>query len=256
MIRRKKNGGWILITQHDHAELSGQIMTHWGNSEFARPNPYDEVLFAVREHDSGWKEWDSLPKINPDTGYPANFTEMSFQDQDDIWRKCYKPYSQDQPYASCLVALHFSKFSRNNLRKDPGNQVAESLHRELKEFVANGLNLQISNGNIEEIPSEIIKNLKLLQIGDIISLALCHGWKSIEITEVPYDYNGSETTLQIKSEDGFNYTVTPYPFDEPALKFSIQVRSLHSKTFSGDEELREMLSASRYENLDFTIRKG
>ncbi len=256
MIRRDINGGWILITQHDHAELSGQIMTHWGNDMFVRPEPYDQVLFAVREHDSGWKEWDSLPKINTETGYPANFTEMSFEDQGDIWRRCYKPYSQDQPYASCLVALHFSKFSRNNLRKDPGNQVAESLHKELKEYVADGFNLQISDGNLKQIPNDVIKNLKLLQIGDIISLALCHGWRSVEITEVPYNYRGSETTLHIESGDGFNYTVTPYPFDEPVLKFSIQSRSLQSKTFSDDEELREKLSASRYENLDFTIRKG
>lgn len=256
MIRREKNGGWFLITQHDHAELSGRIMTHWGNGEFAKPSPYDEVLFAVREHDSGWKEWDTLPKINLETGYPANFTEMSFEDQGDIWRRCYKPYSENNPYASCLVALHFSKFSRNNLKKDPGNQIAESLHKELKEFVANGLNLQIVDGNLTEIPYEIIKNLKLLQIGDILSLALCHGWRSVEITEVPYDYKGSETTLQIKSEDGFNYTISPYPLDESPLRFSIQGRSLDSKTFIDDEELREKLNASRYENIDFTIRKG
>ena len=245
-------GGWILITQHDHAELSGQIMTHWGNEVFVRPHPYDEVLFAVREHDSGWKEWDSLPKINPETGYPANFTEMSFEDQGDIWRRCYKPYSQDHTYASILVALHFSKFNRNNLRKDPGNKIAESLHKELKHFVAEKLNLEVSNDIIKEIPSEIIKNLKLLQIGDIISLALCHGWRSVEITEVPYDYSGSEATIHIESEDGFNYTVAPYPFDESTLKFSIQGRSLDNKTFSDDEELREKLNTSKYENLDFT----
>ena len=256
MIRRDINGGWILITQHDHAELSGQIMTHWGNDMFVRPEPYDEVLFAVREHDSGWKDWDSLPKINPETGYPANFTEMSFEDQGDIWRRCYKPYSQDQPYASCLVALHFSKFSRNNLRKDPGNQVAESLHKELKKYVADGFNLQISDGNLKEIPNDVIKNLKLLQIGDIVSLALCHGWRSVEITEVPYNYRGSETTLHIESEDGFSYTVTPYPFDELNISFSIKGKEIDRKTFSNDQELRVAIEDSPDTNLDFTIRKG
>lgn len=256
MIRREINGGWILITQHDHAELSGQIMTHWGNSEFSKPDPYDEVLYAVREHDSGWKEWDSLPKINPETGYPANFTEMSFQDQGDIWRRCYNPYSKDKPYASCLVALHFSKFSRNNLRKDPGNQVAKSLHKELKEFVADGLNLQISDGNLKQIPNDVIKNLKLLQIGDIISLALCHGWRSVEITEVPYDYRGSETTLHIESGDGFNYSVAPFPFDELNLSFSIKGREIDRKTFSSDQELRDAIENSTDTSLDFTINKG
>lgn len=256
MIRRENNGGWILITQHDHAQLSGEIMTHWGNDKFHKPEPYDQVLFAVREHDSGWKDWDSKPKINPESGYPANFTEMSFEDQGDIWRRCYRPYSEEQPYASCLVALHFSKFSRNNLRKEPGNQVAKSLHKELKEFVANGLNLEISNGNIKEIPQEVLYNLKLLQIGDIISLALCHGWRSVEITEVPYDYKGSETTLLIKSEDGVNYTITPYPFDEPTISCNIKGKHIDRKTFSNDQELRDAIEASLDTFLDFTINKG
>ncbi len=256
MIRRENNGGWILITQHDHAQLSGEIMTHWGNDKFHRPEPYDEVLFAVREHDSGWKEWDSKPKINTESGYPANFTEMSFVDQGDIWRRCYKPYSQDNPYAACLVALHFSKFSRNNLRKEPGNQVAEALHKELKEFVANGLNLQLSNGNLKEIPNEVSRNLKLLQIGDIISLALCHGWRSVEITEVPYDLNGKEITLLIQSEEGFNHTVTPYPFDEPTMNFSIKGKNLYRKTFENDQELRNSIATSKDAYLDFTINRG
>ena len=78
----------------------------------------------------------------------------------------------------------------------------------------------------------------------------------MEITEVPYDYSGSEATIHIESEDGFNYTVAPYPFDESTLKFSVQGRSLDNKTFSDDEELREKLNTSKYENLDFTIRNG
>ena len=256
MIRRENNGGWILITQHDHALLSGEIMTHWGNRKFMRPDPYDDVLFAVREHDSGWKQWDSMPKINTESGYPANFTEMSIEDQGDIWRRCYKPYSGEQPYASCLVALHFSKFCINNLRKDPGNKIAESLHRELNEYVANGLGLELSDGSLENIPSSVIKNLKLLQIGDIISLSLCHGWKSVEITEVPSDYKSSLTTLHIDSEDGFNYKISPYPFDETQLNFSINGKKIDRKTFTSDQDLRGAIETSSYECLDFTINKG
>ncbi len=256
MIRRDNESGWVLITQHDHAGLAGEIMTHWGNDNFMRPEPYDEVLFAVKEHDSGWKEWDSEPKVDPETGYPANFTEMSFEDQADIWRRCYKPYSIDNPYASCLVAMHFSKFNRNNLRKEPGNKIAECLDKEFKEFIAGKLSHEASADNLVEIPSNVIKNLTLLQIGDIISLALCHGWRSTEITEVPYDYNGSETALLIRSEDGFNYTVTPYPFDEPLLKFSIRGRILDKKTFSNDHELRDEIKRSEVINLDFTLREG
>ncbi len=96
----------------------------------------------------------------------------------------------------------------------------------------------------------------MLQIGDIISLALCHGWRSIEITEVHYDLNGSETNLLIESEDGFNYTVTPYPFYDPTMNFSIKGKNLDRKTFAGDQELRWAIAASTDIYLDFTINKG
>jgi len=256
MIRREKNDGWILITQHDHASLSGQIMTHWGNSEFAKPKPYDEVLFALTEHDSGWKDWDSMPKINPENGYPANFVEMSSQDQCEIWSRCYKSHSSTHPYASSLIALHFSKFNQSNIRKAPDNQQAKSLQNDIMLYIAEKLDIDVSNVSVEKIPHEVRTNLKLLQIGDIISLTLCHGWRSIEITEVPFDYNGSQVTLKMESQDGFNYKIAPYPFHESNLKFNIKGKKLDKKTFPDDEELRERLNISNYETLDFTIRKG
>ncbi|MCK5710746.1 MAG: DUF3891 family protein [Deltaproteobacteria bacterium] len=256
MIRREKNNGWILITQYDHAGLAGQVMTHWGNGEFAKPAPYDEVLFALREHDSGWKEWDSMPKINPETGYPANFTEMSPHEQYEIWSRCYKLYAATHLYASCLIALHFSKFNQSNIRKNPDLELPKSLQNDMMRFVAEKLDIDVSNVSLEKIPDEVRTNLKLLQIGDIISLTLCHGWRSIEITEAPFDYNGSETTMRMESHDGFNYQITPYPFCDLSLKFSIKGKKLDTRTFSDDEELRERLNNSSYETLDFTIGKG
>jgi hypothetical protein len=123
-------------------------------------------------------------------------------------------------------------------------------------FVAEKLDIDVSNISVKKVPDEIRTNLKLLQIGDIISLTLCNGWRSIEITEVPLDYSGSETTLKMESQDGFNYTIAPYPFCDSSLKFSIKGKKLDRKTFSDDEEFRERLSNSNYETLDFTIRKG
>jgi len=256
MIRRDKNGGWILIVQHDHALLSGQIMAKWGNEDFVKPDPCDEVLFAVREHDSGWGQWDSKPKINPENGYPANFTEMSPHEQSVIWGECYRSHSSKHSYASALIALHFLKFNGNNLKKDPDNKQLKLLQIDIKDFISKELNINISNSNSDVIPDEIKVNLKMLQIGDIISLALCHGWRSIEITETPIDYNGSETTLNIESEDGFNYTITPYPFDEPYLEFHVTGKNIDRKSFLNDQELRDIIKITKDESLDFTIRKS
>ena len=125
MIRREVKDGWILISQHDHAELSAEIMKHWGNNELARPD--NEVLFAIEEHDNGWKEWDTSPKINSVSQYPMNFLELSSSDQSEIWRRCFRRHSAKHPYASALIALHFGKLNEKSLNKSSNNGLARAL---------------------------------------------------------------------------------------------------------------------------------
>ena len=251
MIRRDENNSWLLITQHDHAGLAGEIMEYWGNESFSGPEPRDEVLFAIRQHDSGWKEWDAFPKIEPGSGHPANFMEMDSADHSEIWERSFRGYGAEHSYAAALTALHFARFNQRTLDKDPSDKSALRLKEEIKQFIADKLGVELG----VDIPMDVKVNLKLLQIGDIMSLTLCHGWKSIEITEVPVDYSGNSTTLKMESPDGFNYTVSPYPFNLPQLKFSIVCRRLGRKVFSGDKEYRDMLSRAAREKLEFTISK-
>ena len=256
MIRRDYNGGWILITQYHHAILAGQIMSYWGNETFLKPDPYEEVLFAIREHDAGWEDWDSNPKINSENGYPANFTEMSPYDQSVIWSNCYRSNAKNHSYASALIALHFSKFNRSNLKEDPDNDHLKLLLLDMREVISQELGFKISDSNSDKIPEQVRVNLKLLQIGDIISLTLCHGWRSIEITETPISYEGDETTLKMESGDGLNYILSPYPFNTPSLNVRIEGRILNKKSFTDDDDLRTFIKNSESVSLDFTIRKG
>lgn len=255
MIRRELNEGWILITQYDHSVLAGEVMRHWGNGQFSRPEPFNEVLFAVTEHDCGWAGWDSRPKVNPEHGYPANFMEMEPGDQTGIWRKCFESHSAEHPYASSLIALHFAKFNRSLLSRDPSLPSATALQKEIENFLEAGLGAGAAPG-LSAVSEDVSINLRLLQAGDIISLALCHGWESRVITGAPVDYKGTGVDLRIESGDGFSYTVSPYPFSEPLIECPIRGRRLPRKSFSSDEDLRRCLSGSKTEILDFKIRKG
>lgn len=256
MIRREDNEEWILITQHDHAVLAGEIIARWGNGVFSAPRPPDEVIFAVSEHDCGWKEWDSSPRINPENGYPANFMEMEPHDQYDIWKRSYLAHSVGHPYASSLIALHFARFNEKSLNKNPGNGSAKALENEIKRFVAEKLGIPPEDTEPDRLPGDVKINLRFVQIGDIISLTLCHGWQSMEIPGVPLDYEGRTSKLNIASPDGFNFVVDPYPFSEDILSFSITGRRLSRKTFADDADLRRSLESVPPCKLDFTVRKG
>ncbi|HXG30504.1 MAG TPA: DUF3891 family protein [Thermodesulfobacteriota bacterium] len=255
MIRREVEEGWILINQYDHARLSGEIMRYWGNEEFAMPDPYDEVLLAIGEHDNGWREWDSLPKVNPLSRFPMNFLEMDSLDQAEIWKRCFKRHSLEHPYASALIALHFGKLNEKSLSRDSNNTIAMASHMEIIDFVSNTLEIAIQNLDVNSLPEDVRVNLRFVQIGDVISLALCHGWPSIEIKDVPVEYSGRSVTLDLRSKGGNDYVVTPYPFAEPLIRLRVNGRRLCQKEFSRDDELRERLRESRYETLEFSIRR-
>lgn len=256
MIRREYDSGWILIAQYDHAVLAGSIMANWGNERFARPEPFDEVLFAVREHDCGWKNWDSSPKINPENGYPANFMEMEPKEQSEIWGSSYKSHSGGYPYASSLIALHFARFNQKILSREPSNEAANDLRREINEFIVDNLDTGVSGPNLSGIPEEVKVNLRIVQIGDIISLSLCHGWESMKISEAPLNYKGDTVDIKLESGDGFNYAISPYPFSKPLISCRIVGKRLDRKSFASEGELRRSLESARTESLDFTIRKG
>ncbi len=248
MIRREIKNGWIIITQKDHSILSGDIMNHWGNSKFSPPKPKDEVLFAVAEHDNGWQEWEENPQINPLNKYPKNFLEMSYKDQAQIWKRSYLRYSKQHPYACSLIALHFDKFNSSVLKR---NKNALLLKTEIKKFVLE--NLKLSSTEQKSLSEEIINNLKFVQIGDIISLALCHGWRSTRIDEIPYSLNGSNTSIMLKSQDGFNYRIYPFPFSKNPITISISGVKINRKTFKNNEEFIEVFKKSEKMNLKFTI---
>ncbi|MFI5323616.1 MAG: DUF3891 family protein, partial [Thermodesulfobacteriota bacterium] len=194
--------------------------------------------------------------VNLENTFPANFMEMESPDQTRIWSKCFYGHSDEHPYASALIALHFARFNKKLLGRNPSDENAKHLEDEIIRFVSEKLGIDLSSLESGHIPDEVWINLRLLQIGDIISLALCYGWTSMKITDVPVDCEGACVILALESEDGFNYTITPYPFSEDVLKLRIAGRKLVSKKFSSDRELRRELEGAPYITLDFTIRKG
>ena len=54
MIRHHLGDDFVLITQHDHAQLSGRLARHVGNSLFSAPTPFQETVDGIALHDCGW----------------------------------------------------------------------------------------------------------------------------------------------------------------------------------------------------------
>ena len=52
IVRYESDGSIVMITQNDHAQLSGLFAAHWGNEKFEKPRPYPSLVRAAMFHDN------------------------------------------------------------------------------------------------------------------------------------------------------------------------------------------------------------
>src|SRR4051794_26440020 len=79
IVRKNPDGTLTLIGQTDHSQLVGQLAAHWGNDEFAAPDPYQSIVRCATFHDYGWLAYETNPLANPETGEPYEFRQLPFR---------------------------------------------------------------------------------------------------------------------------------------------------------------------------------
>ncbi len=82
-----------IVTQVDHAVVSGQLAEAWGGDAVPALDPPDSVIAAARLHDIGWRHWEVEPRLNPDTGQPTNFLDVDIHEH----LRLYRPASRRSP---------------------------------------------------------------------------------------------------------------------------------------------------------------
>lgn len=99
--------GWALVSQIEHARLSGQLARQVaslpGTAEDRR-----QVVAAIDRHDDGWAASDAQPPLD-EHGRPRSFMEMQLDDSLAIWTASVDQAEQIGPLAGWLVASHFAQ---------------------------------------------------------------------------------------------------------------------------------------------------
>jgi hypothetical protein len=276
VIRRPHDDGWILIRQSDHAAMSGAVMARWGNDTFAPPTPHTEVLLGIAEHDNGWDAWDRAPEINGETGYPLQFTELTSEAYSTIWRRGVAHYRTKSPYAALLIALHTEYLARRRLEKVLGHEddgsadqfragtVTDRGAEIVAAFIAETEKLRVeltdaiiarSKVKADQLEAEIRANLRLLQIGDLVSLRLCCGLSGpFRVDHVPAPVLGRFLSMTFEPASEDTLAVSPYPFLEPDVEVAVSGRILRKKVFASSAELQDHLREANPVTLTFRLR--
>jgi hypothetical protein len=250
MIVQELAGGQLLcINQTTHALLAEAFCRHWGNTVFARPEPYDAVMLAIAQHDNGWYEWEQQPRLRED-GYPADFLhEADPIGKVALWTRGMQRAGAQHPYAGLLIGGHAACLYRTY----PEQGLAVEAQQCIDSFVETQAELvayvrdqwqaipEIAHGMRPEV---LEANIRLLQFGDAASLQLCMGsGPARQIAHCPVDFAGAETTIAMTCA-GTSVHFDPWPFDVDHFELSVHGKLLSQRVFATTADYHAALAAA------------
>jgi len=219
-----------LITQPDHARFSSQLLELWLADGLPRHRDRTELLFAVREHDNGWREADAAPRVDPESAKAHDFLSYPGADRLEVWKRGVDRYVESGSYASLLILEHARVL----------HSPTDSLWQEyLEELDERRLEL-LDSLNIEE--TRLQADYRLLRLADKLSLAVCNQWREPERFG-DYEFCGGDGWLSLQ----------PFPL-AGATTFSIPCRHIANRPFSGDADLGGELAAAVWDEVPVRVQ--
>jgi hypothetical protein len=244
IVRYESDGSIVMITQNDHAQLSGLFAAHWGNDKFEKPHPYVPMIRAAMFHDRGWIRYETGPLLDPATGKTPNYRQVpNDKAQLDAFEWAGDWMSDIDPYAGLMIAKHRTGLyqGRYDVITSPAANQRGELPPDIKVLIARSEGKQ--KAAAEKLDAAAIAiNYNLLQVWDLLSLYICstETLKTETIAPVPVKYAGGEGVgIKLTPREANTIAVDPYPFDQPALTTNLIFRRLKQVPFKDSVELQE-----------------
>jgi hypothetical protein len=260
MIRREiqladNERWWLLISQVDHAHISGELTSHLRES-FSL-----EVIEAIKHHDDGWASWEALPKLNPEIGGPYSFIEMPLSDSLMIWDGSIAAARKFGPLAGFMVAGHFYNLLSNSEHTD---QPAAIAWLAAKRKARTAWLDEWTRANSSNTVDRAKHAQDQLLIADLLSLWLCcdapiAGEQARTLEDSPLGSRAEKLEAQYRLSvigSGRRHptpenmtealawviAVDPYPFTNEQVSLSLQAQAVPIGQY---ESLEEIKAASR-----------
>jgi hypothetical protein len=221
---------YLLITQPDHARLSGELAALFHAP--CMPEVKQSIAKAIAVHDDGWARRFSFerdlhgdpPRTN--TGRPQHFMQVTVEESIAAWTGSIKAAGEINLLGEYMVSAHFSRIGRTRIQMEV--DTPEDL-RHLEGFVQEEEEWQAKHEpEIGLSPEKLSEYVDLLQFCDLLSLYLCCG--TTQSAEFPQEFDGKK--ISISYEDGV-YNTSPSLFGETPQRFYLPVRVYPSSESEG-----------------------
>ena len=242
IVREEPDGSLVLINQTEHAKISGLFAAHWGNTQFARPHPYEAAVRATIFHDAGWYRYETSPRYDAASGKTPNFMQVPLdRSQLDAFQWAIDWLTEIDLYSGLLINKHRTGLWRGRYGAitHPPHPTAPHLGPMVESFIAENETHQRAQEHALDA-TELWVNYQLLQLWDLLSLYFCVRPPYQQYVEpVPKSYRaGDGVRLDLMPLGDGRVSIDPYPFDLPSLPISIPYRCLPTAKFADEAAFR------------------
>ena len=268
MIRHRADDEFFLITQHDHALLSGRLAEHLSGNPIRKPSP--QAIQGIALHDCGWPLHDDEPTLNSE-GLPLHVFETPPAISTKVWSASASRTANKEPYSGLLVSLHvlslsfMSQASHRSphdvfeLNKFQHRQV--ELQEELRTRLDMRIDLPLTHGLAQPGTSTqedaLLFDFYLLKMMDVLSLAVCCSEDLSVSLENVFPHPGSSPIhLHLARPRALSATLNPWPFDTSPVEFPVPFRRTPARAYASVEEFRGAYAAARSETVGVRVSAG
>lgn len=260
----------FVITQTDHARMSGQLARAWGNAQFAPLRPREPMEFVTAHHDEGWPVVDDAFLLDARTNLPYHLTQTPLPEL--IKTGVGSPVFNEahHPYSGLISSMHTwglyngryglsDKIFINSIPADYRPQVDALLNGEIarQERLKQQLNAPESDMAAWCAPAHLFHNYKLLQFFDTLALYFHTTHEAVrapaQFLNVPQDVD-NDITISVHPISTGIYSVKPYPFAEKRLEIFVEGRYLHP--LKPGESLADVLRDTPKTRQTYTLVAG
>jgi len=182
--------------------MAGEFALRWRE----RPDPLESTLYAIVNHDLGWRELDQDVLWNEEKGRPYSFVDYPLDLKLPAQRRGIDAVEDHDPYSGCLCSMHYARFLLDSQKPEEVQFLEAEKERQ------DSLEQRMSDRERENLE----RNFRFLRLCDGLSLFLCSNEPGGEDSPPPYPggFELDGTLYEPVWEDGRTLRLDPNPFSE------------------------------------------
>ena len=222
------------ITQPDHAHFAGELLSLWRTGGLPAHPRRDDLIFAAREHDNGWREIDEGPAFDSASGVPLDFITVADGVKQSVWPRAIDRVAQLSPYAAALIAQHAIAVYQSHANKPLWTAFFDAMAARRDALLT----------GTEHSTADLEGDYRFLSVVDLLSLSFCNAW--------PDERERYGCRVRYAGE-GIDVNPALFTGDVP---IRIRGRRLPNRRYASTADLRAAFDQAPPETLQGLARRG